>query len=283
VEEGKMEYTHLGRTGLKVSRLCLGTMNFGPLTAEADSFAIMDEALELGLNFFDTANVYGWKMGEGITEQIVGRWFAQGGRRREKVALATKVYGRMSTWPNDSRLSAYHIRRACEESLRRLRTDHIDLYQMHHIDRDSPWEEIWQAMGCIRVFWPVGGRLRPRTERRPPMSNPEAELEARLMADAKAAIAKALAERPAPAEATLADIERAARRAGQHIEQAIATALAQESAAELTVWPTCPQCGQKMKHKGKRHRRIVTEAGEIEVERTYYHCAACRQGIFPPG
>jgi aryl-alcohol dehydrogenase-like predicted oxidoreductase len=141
-----MEYTHLGRTGLKVSRLCLGTMNFGPLTAEADSFAIMDEALELGLNFFDTANVYGWKMGEGITEQIVGRWFAQGGRRREKVVLATKVYGRMSTWPNDSRLSAYHIRRACEESLRRLRTDHIDLYQMHHIDRDSPWEEIWQAM-----------------------------------------------------------------------------------------------------------------------------------------
>jgi len=141
-----MEYTHLGRTGLKVSRLCLGTMNFGPLTAEADSFAIMDEALELGLNFFDTANVYGWKMGEGITEQIVGRWFAQGGRRREKVVLATKVYGRMSTWPNDSRLSAYHIRRACEESLRRLRTDHIDLYQMHHIDRDSPWEEIWQAL-----------------------------------------------------------------------------------------------------------------------------------------
>ena len=141
-----MEYTHLRRTGLKVSRLCLGTMNFGPLTAEADSFAIMDEALERGLNFLDTANVYGWKMGEGITEHIVGRWFAQGGRRREKVVLATKVYGRMSTWPNDSRLSAYHIRRACEESLRRLRTDHIDLYQMHHIDRDSPWEEIWQAM-----------------------------------------------------------------------------------------------------------------------------------------
>ena len=144
-----MDYTQLGRTGLKVSRLCLGTMNFGPFTTEADSFAIMDRALELGLNFFDTANVYGWKMGEGITEQIVGRWFAQGGGRREKVVLATKVYGRMSEWPNDSRLSAYHIRRACEESLRRLQTDHIDLYQMHHIDRDTPWEEIWQAMEVL--------------------------------------------------------------------------------------------------------------------------------------
>ncbi len=148
MEEKKMDYTHLGRTGLKVSRLCLGTMNFGPLTTEADSFAIMDRALELGFNFFDTANVYGWKMGEGITEQIVGRWFAQGGRR-EKVILATKVYGRMSEWPNDSRLSAHHLRRACEESLRRLQTDHIDLYQMHHVDRETPWEEIWQAMEVL--------------------------------------------------------------------------------------------------------------------------------------
>ena len=144
-----MEYTQLGRTGLKVSRLCLGTMNFGPFTAEADSFAIMDRALELGLNFFDTADVYGWKMGEGITEQIVGRWFAQGGGRREKAVLATKVYGRMSEWPNDSRLSAYHIRRACDGSLQRLQTDHIDLYQMHHVDRNTPWEEIWQAMEVL--------------------------------------------------------------------------------------------------------------------------------------
>lgn len=141
-----MEYTHLGRTGLKVSRLCLGTMNFGPLTSEADSFHIMDRALEHGINFFDTANVYGWKQGEGVTEQIVGRWFAQGGGRREKVVLATKVYGDMGTWPNQSRLSALHIRQACEASLKRLQTDHIDLYQMHHIDRDTPWEEIWQAM-----------------------------------------------------------------------------------------------------------------------------------------
>jgi aryl-alcohol dehydrogenase-like predicted oxidoreductase len=144
-----MEYTQLGRTGLKVSRLCLGTMNFGPLTSEADSFAIMDKALELGINFFDTANVYGWKTGEGITEQIVGRWFAQGGGRREKVVIATKVFGGMGKWPNQGRLSALHIRQACEESLRRLQTDHIDLYQMHHVDRNSPWEETWQAMQTL--------------------------------------------------------------------------------------------------------------------------------------
>jgi aryl-alcohol dehydrogenase-like predicted oxidoreductase len=121
-------------------------MNFGPQTSEEDSFAIMDQALEVGINFFDTANVYGWKIGEGITEQIIGRWLAQGGGRREKIVLATKVYGRMGAWPNESKLSAYHIKRACEESLMRMQTDHIDLYQMHHIDRETPWEEIWQAM-----------------------------------------------------------------------------------------------------------------------------------------
>jgi aryl-alcohol dehydrogenase-like predicted oxidoreductase len=121
-------------------------MNFGPHTTEEDSFAMMDEALEMGINFFDTANVYGWKRGEGVTEQIIGRWFKQGGNRRERVVLATKVYGRMGDWPNESRLSALHIKRACEESLQRLNTDHIDLYQMHHIDRETPWEEIWQAM-----------------------------------------------------------------------------------------------------------------------------------------
>lgn len=144
-----METTHLGRTGLLVSRLCLGTMNFGPLTSEAESFKIMDHALELGINFFDTANVYGWNLGEGITEHIIGRWLAQGGGRREKIVLATKVYGRMGEWPNERGLSAYHIRRACEESLRRLQTDHIDLYQMHHVDRATPWEEIWQAMETL--------------------------------------------------------------------------------------------------------------------------------------
>jgi aryl-alcohol dehydrogenase-like predicted oxidoreductase len=141
-----MEYTSLGRTGLQVSRLCLGTMNFGPQTTEEDSYAIMDRALELGINFFDTANVYGWKFGEGLTEQIIGRWLAHGGGRREKVVLATKVYNKMGEWPNERGLSAYHIRKACEDSLRRLQTDHIDLYQMHHVERGTPWEEIWQAM-----------------------------------------------------------------------------------------------------------------------------------------
>jgi aryl-alcohol dehydrogenase-like predicted oxidoreductase len=144
-----MEYVKLGRTGLKVSRLCLGTMNFGPETSEPESFAIMDRALDCGFNFFDTANVYGWKTGRGVTEQIIGRWIAQGGGRREKIVLATKVYGRMGGGPNDSRLCAAHIRRACEESLRRLATDHIDLYQMHHVDRDTPWDEIWQAMELL--------------------------------------------------------------------------------------------------------------------------------------
>ena len=141
-----MHYVRLGRTGLQVSRLCLGTMNFGPLTSEPDSHRVMDRALELGINFFDTANVYGWQRGEGVTEKIIGRWLAQGDRRREQIVLATKVYGQMGDGPNDRGLSAYHIRRACDESLLRLQTDHIDLYQMHHVDRNTPWDEIWQAM-----------------------------------------------------------------------------------------------------------------------------------------
>jgi NDP-hexose C3-ketoreductase / dTDP-4-oxo-2-deoxy-alpha-D-pentos-2-ene 2,3-reductase len=144
-----MEYTNLGRTGLSVSRFCLGTMNFGPKTSEDDSYVVMDRALEHGINFFDTANVYGWKTGEGVTEQIIGRWLAQGGGRRDKIVLATKVYGRMGDWPNEQGLSARHIIRACDASLRRLQTDWIDLYQMHHISRQTPWEEIWQAMEVL--------------------------------------------------------------------------------------------------------------------------------------
>jgi len=140
-----MEYKYLGRTGLKVSRLCLGTMNFGPFTTEAVSHNIMDKALELGINFFDTANVYGWELGVGITEEIIGRWLNQGGKR-DKIVLATKVYGKMGSGVNERGLSAYHIKKACEESLKRMQTDHIDLYQMHHIDRSTPWEEIYQAM-----------------------------------------------------------------------------------------------------------------------------------------
>lgn len=144
-----MDYVHLGRTALRVSPLCLGTMNFGPKTSEADAFKIMDRALDEGINFFDTANVYGQDKGRGATEEIIGRWFAQGGGRREKVVLATKVFGRFSHWPNDGNLSAVHIRQAVEDSLRRLQTDHIDLYQMHHIDRHAPWEEVWQAMETL--------------------------------------------------------------------------------------------------------------------------------------
>jgi aryl-alcohol dehydrogenase-like predicted oxidoreductase len=141
-----MEYARLGRTALRVSRLCLGTMNFGPWADERESHRILDRALELGINFLDTADVYGGRRGEGVTERILGSWFARGGGRREKVVLATKVYGRMGEGPNDRGLSAYHIRRACEQSLRRLNTDRIDLYQMHHVDRDAPWDEVWQAM-----------------------------------------------------------------------------------------------------------------------------------------
>jgi NDP-hexose C3-ketoreductase / dTDP-4-oxo-2-deoxy-alpha-D-pentos-2-ene 2,3-reductase len=156
-----MEYTHLGRSGLSVSRLCLGTMNFGPLTAPGEAHAIMDRAHELGINFFDTANRYGGRMGPpgqvseneqahaGWTEEILGDWFASGGGRRERTVLATKLYGAMDDWPNEGKLSALNIRRACDASLRRLKTDYIDLYQMHHVDRETPWDEIWQAMEVL--------------------------------------------------------------------------------------------------------------------------------------
>jgi aryl-alcohol dehydrogenase-like predicted oxidoreductase len=141
-----MQYTHLGRSGLKVSRLCLGTMNFGPQTDESAAHSIMDSAQDQGINFFDTANVYGGAGHRGWTEEIIGRWFAKGGERRERTVLATKVYGTMTDRPNESRLSALNIRRALDASLRRLQTDYVDLYQFHHIDRNTPWNEIWQAI-----------------------------------------------------------------------------------------------------------------------------------------
>jgi aryl-alcohol dehydrogenase-like predicted oxidoreductase len=156
-----MDYTNLGRSGLSVSRLCLGTMNFGPLTPPDESHVIMDHAHELGINFFDTANRYGGSFtppGQaghneqahaGWTEEIIGDWFDSGGGRRERTVLATKLYGSMSDWPNDGKLSALNIRRACDASLSRLHTDYIDLYQMHHVDRDTPWDEIWQAMEVL--------------------------------------------------------------------------------------------------------------------------------------
>jgi len=137
-----MEYTYLGRIGLRVSRLCLGTVNFGRHASEKDALSVMSRALQAGINFFDTANIYN----EGLTETIVGNWLAADKSRRDQIVLATKLYGKTGEGPNDGRLSAYHIRRACEDSLRRLQTDHIDLYQMHHVDRRTPWDEIWQGM-----------------------------------------------------------------------------------------------------------------------------------------
>ena len=143
-----MDYVRLGRTALKVSPLCLGTMNFGTYTEDEKSYEIMDEALERGVNFFDTANRYGRAVDFGYTETLIGRWFAKGDGRRDKVVLATKLFGEMSPdeWPNYRGLSALNIKKACEASLKRMQTDYIDLYQMHHVDRTAPWEEIWQAM-----------------------------------------------------------------------------------------------------------------------------------------
>ena len=141
-----MEYRQLGKSALKVSTLCLGTMNFGPRTSEEESFAIMDDAMEAGINFFDTANQYGGKLGVGATAVIVGKWLTHNPQHRERIVLATKVHQPMSDDINDRGLSARHIRMACEASLKRLNVDHIDLYQMHHIDRAAPAEEIWQAM-----------------------------------------------------------------------------------------------------------------------------------------
>ncbi|GAA3071229.1 aldo/keto reductase [Streptomyces roseofulvus] len=148
-----MEYTQLGRTGLKVSRLVLGTMNFGPQTDEATSHAIMDTALDAGLNFFDTANVYGWGVNKGRTEEIIGSWFAKGDGRRDRTVLATKVYGNMGpdgeAWPNHDKISALNIRRAVDASLKRLGTDYIDVYQFHHVDRATPFDEVWQAIDVL--------------------------------------------------------------------------------------------------------------------------------------
>ncbi|MEV0287200.1 aldo/keto reductase [Kribbella sp. NPDC050820] len=142
-----MDFTYLGRTGLNVSRIVLGTMNFGPHTEVADAHAIMDAAHEKGINFFDTANGYGRAIYPGRTEEIIGEWFAKDPKNREKTVLATKVYGDMGAdWPNTSKLSALNIRRALDASLKRLQTDYVDLYQFHHIDRATPWEEIWQAI-----------------------------------------------------------------------------------------------------------------------------------------
>lgn len=151
-----VEHKRLGKHGVLVSNLCLGTMNFGWHTSEEDSFKLMDRALELGINFFDTADVYGWAVEHGLTEEIIGRWFAQGGGRRDAVVLATKVYNPVSRKANlpepnsdERNLSAMKIRKHCHGSLTRLQTDWIDVYQMHHIDRECPWDETWQAFDSL--------------------------------------------------------------------------------------------------------------------------------------
>ncbi len=146
----EMEYAHLGRAGVIVSRMVLGTMNFGVATSQADAFSVMERAHERGINCFDTSNTYGGELGKGLTEEIIGRWLAQGGGRRERTVLATKVFNTMGSWPNERGISAVHIRQACDASLRRLNTDHIDIYQIHHIDRNVLWEEVWEAMDVLR-------------------------------------------------------------------------------------------------------------------------------------
>lgn len=155
-----MEFTSLGRSGLRVSKLCLGTMNFGTETEEKEAFKIMDAAVDAGINFFDTANVYGWGENAGLTEEIIGRWFAQGGGRREKVVLATKFYGEMHNpydGPNKAAgLSSYKMRRHLDASLRRLQTDHIELYQMHHVDRNVSWDELWEGFSIAMYQGKIG-------------------------------------------------------------------------------------------------------------------------------
>jgi aryl-alcohol dehydrogenase-like predicted oxidoreductase len=147
-----MQYATLGRSNVSVSKICLGTMHFGGPTAEDEAFRIMDKALEMGINFFDTANVYGGKSGHGASEAIIGRWFKQGNGRRDQVVLATKVYGDMtdSQRPNEVRgVSAYKVRKHAADSLRRLQTDHIDLYQVHHLDWHISLEEFWTTFARL--------------------------------------------------------------------------------------------------------------------------------------
>ena len=154
-----MEYRRVGGTGLRTSPIALGTMNFGPVTPEAEAQRIMSAAAERGVNLFDTADVYGADANrtisdnsdrKGATEEIIGRWLAGSPARREQILLVTKAYGRMGEGPNDMHLSARHLRRACEASLRRLNTDVIDVFMLHHVDRDTSWDEIWEALDDLR-------------------------------------------------------------------------------------------------------------------------------------
>ncbi|MFQ5902523.1 MAG: aldo/keto reductase, partial [Candidatus Binatia bacterium] len=142
-----MEYRKLGRTGLKVSELCLGTMQWGWTASEEDGRGVMDAFVEAGGNFLDTADIYSrWVQNnpEGISEQIIGRWMKDRGNRRQ-IVLATKVHGRMWDGPTGEGLSRKHIMEAVEDSLRRLQTDYIDLYQAHAFDANVPIDETMHA------------------------------------------------------------------------------------------------------------------------------------------
>ena len=144
-----MEYRRLGRTGLRVSTICLGTMQFGWTADEEESHEIMSESVSLGCNFFDTADMYSsWHPGNkgGESERIVGTWLKAGQVRREDIVLATKVRAKMGEGPNDEGLSRVHILNAVEASLRRLQTDHVDLYQVHWPDDESTLEETLTAL-----------------------------------------------------------------------------------------------------------------------------------------
>ncbi|MYS84607.1 aldo/keto reductase [Embleya scabrispora] len=154
-----MQYRTLGRSGLRVSPIALGTMNFGPVTAESDAHVIMDAAFDHGVNLFDTADVYGadanrtiadHSPAKGLTEEIIGRWLGARPGRRDRIVLISKAYGRMGEGPNDMYLSAGHLRRACEASLRRLNTDHLDVFMLHHVDRATGWAELWEVLTDLR-------------------------------------------------------------------------------------------------------------------------------------
>lgn len=146
-----MKYAPLGSSRLDVSRLCLGTMNFGRHASAEESFGIMDAAIAAGINYFDTANSYSIPGHPGVSETIIGQWLARGGGRREKTVLATKLFESTDSWPNNGGLSALNIRRACDASLQRLQTDYIDILQMHHVDRRAQWDEVWEAFEVLRA------------------------------------------------------------------------------------------------------------------------------------
>jgi NDP-hexose 2,3-enoyl reductase len=142
-------YSRLGRTGLEISRVALGTVNFDGRVEEREAHELLDRALEKGVNFVDTADIYGWRIYKGHTEEVIGRWLAAAPGRRDEVVLATKLGKDMRPGRNGGGLSARHIVQACEGSLRRLGTDWIDVYQMHHIDPSVSWDEVWQAMETL--------------------------------------------------------------------------------------------------------------------------------------